>query len=222
MGGSKRKGENLTATEQGGFEAILAGYASGTLPRALHALVGAHLELSPRNRAYVARLEEALGRDIAGAECCAIRDREKRLDAIFCCDDMRQGKRETPCGTPRALQHLIGCSIETLPFRRVLPGIHEFKVATADAVEAKLIRVQPGKRIPQHSHDGAEVTLVLAGAFSDASGCYRRGDVAYADEHVDHHPIAEPGEECLCFAVLEAPLRLTGPLGRLLNPFLRT
>lgn len=207
---------------QSGFEAILAGYASGTLPPALHALVGAHLELSPRNRGFVAKLEDALGRDVFESECCGIRDRDARLDAIFCCDDMRGGKRDSPCGTPRALQHLFGCSIDTLPFRTVIPGIREYRIETGDSLEAKLIRVQPGKRIPQHSHDGAEVTLVLRGAFSDASGCYRRGDVAYADEHVDHVPIAEPGEECVCFAVLEAPLRLTGPIGRFFNRLIRS
>jgi putative transcriptional regulator len=65
------------------------------------------------------------------------------------------------------------------------------------------------------------MTLVLAGGFSDESGHFVRGDVAEADPSVNHQPVADPGEDCLCLAVTDAPLRLTGPFGRLLNPFLR-
>lgn len=207
---------------QSGFEAILAGYASGTLPCALHALVGAHLELSGKNRAFVASLEEALGKKVVSQDCCgAIRDREARLDAIFCCGEEGSRKRDARCADPRALQHLIGGPIDALAFRKVVSGVQEFPVATGQGMQAKLFRIAPGKRIPRHSHEGMEVTLVLRGAFSDVTGHYRCGDVAYADEHIDHVPVAEEGQECVCFSVLDAPRRLTGPLGRLLNPFVR-
>ena len=42
-----------------------------------------------------------------------------------------------------------------------------------------------------------------------------------ADSHVDHRPVADEDEDCLCLIVTDAPLRLTGWLGRLLNPFIR-
>ena len=45
--------------------------------------------------------------------------------------------------------------------------------------------------------------------------------IAYADDDVDHRPIADEGEDCLCFAVTEGSLRLTGPVGRFFAPFLR-
>jgi putative transcriptional regulator len=32
--------------------------------------------------------------------------------------------------------------------------------------------------------------------------------------------VADEGQDCLCLAVTDARLRLTGPLGRLLNPFM--
>jgi putative transcriptional regulator len=75
--------------------------------------------------------------------------------------------------------------------------------------------------MPTHTHDGSELTLVLAGGFSDESGHFVRGDVAEADPSINHQPVADPGEDCLCLAVTDAPIRLTGPFGRLLNPFLR-
>ena len=85
----------------------------------------------------------------------------------------------------------------------------------------RLMRIKAGTAMPPHTHQGQELTLVLAGGFSDEAGHYLRGDVAAADPTVDHRPIADPGKTCLCLAVTDAPLRLTGPLTRMLNPFLR-
>ena len=73
----------------------------------------------------------------------------------------------------------------------------------------------PGRVMPSHTHDGSEVTLVLRGGFSDPTGHYRRGDIAIADRDLDHHPRADDDEDCICFAVIDAPLRLTGPLAPL-------
>jgi putative transcriptional regulator len=71
--------------------------------------------------------------------------------------------------------------------------------------------------MPRHTHRGEELTLVLQGSFSDAAGNYARGDVATANAEIDHQPLAGAGELCLCLAVEEEPLRLTGIVGRALN-----
>ena len=55
---------------------------------------------------------------------------------------------------------------------------------------------------------------MLKGGFTDSTGHYRRGDIAIADSEVDHRPRADDDEDCICFAVSEAPLRLTGPFVR--------
>ncbi len=88
-------------------------------------------------------------------------------------------------------------------------------------MKTRLLRIKAGTALPQHTHEGHEFTLLLAGGFSDASGHYLRGDVAVADASVDHRPVADDGEDCLCLAVTDAPLRLTGPFGRYLNFFAR-
>ena len=98
-----------------------------------------------------------------------------------------------------------------------LPGLRECRIATGDGMSAVLYKIRAGRKMPQHSHEGSEVTLVLRGGFRDEGGHFRRGDIAVADEHLDHVPVADEDEECLCFAVLDAPLRLTGPIGRWAN-----
>jgi len=59
----------------------------------------------------------------------------------------------------------------------------------------------------------------LKGGFSDIMGHYRRGDIAVADGDVDHRPRADNGGDCICFAVTDAPVRLTGLIGRFLQRF---
>jgi len=51
--------------------------------------------------------------------------------------------------------------------------------------------------------------------FADDSGRFARGDVETADADLVHQPVAEPGEDCICLAVTDAPLRFRSPLARL-------
>jgi putative transcriptional regulator len=65
------------------------------------------------------------------------------------------------------------------------------------------------------------MTLVLSGALVDDDEIFRRGDVEQADELVEHQPKAGPGEDCICLAVTDAPLRFKSFMARLAQPFLR-
>lgn len=203
--------------EPSSLELILAGYASGTLPPALHALIGAHLELSPVNRPFVRSLEDALSRTVTQEAPCAIRAREERLAAIFACGTDPGGRRASAVDEPKALLHFLGKPVDELDFRTILPGVRECRLKTDGGVNAVFYKIRAGRKMPQHSHEGSEVTLVLRGGFRDEAGHFRRGDIAVADEHLDHVPVADDDEECLCFAVLDAPLRLTGIFGRWAN-----
>lgn len=201
------------------MDTLLAGYAAGALPKALHALVGAHLELSPQSRDYVSALEASLGRSFEDERSTKVAHRDERLDAIFALD--AAPARAANAAVPKSLEHFFGKSFDEMAFRSILPGVKECRVPTDDGTTAVLYRIRAGKKMPQHTHEGSEYTLVIRGAFSDVTGRYGRGDVAISDEDLDHTPIAEAGEECLCFAVMDAPLRLTGPIGRFLNRFVQ-
>ena len=81
--------------------------------------------------------------------------------------------------------------------------------------------MRAGRQVPQHTHEGSELTVVLDGAFHDETGHYGRGDLVIADSSLDHRPTADEEQDCLCLAVTDAPLRLTGRFGRFFNPFIR-
>jgi len=61
---------------------------------------------------------------------------------------------------------------------------------------------------------------VITGAFNDPQGRYMRGDIAIADPSIDHSPEIERDADCICFAVTDAPLRLTSPVGRFVEKIL--
>jgi len=208
-----------------GMDELLAGYAAGTLSYPAQALVGAHLELSDQNRGYVSSLESLGGVSLSDADPVALNDRDSMLSAIFS-DDTPLSNDNVPLaqnGTnvPHSLQSIIGRSMEGLPWKTLLPGVKECKFGEIDGCASSLLWVRAGRAMPSHTHHGTELTLVLQGGFSDEDGHFVSGDLAFADGDVDHKPIADEGEDCICFAVTAGRLELTGPVGRWFAPFMR-
>lgn len=206
------------------IDALLVGYAAGSLEPHLHALIESHLILSPENRDFVRAIEAAEADELEAIEPKPL-DRSARdqvLGAIYAGGWYGRPKpRKFDPNLPEPLDRLIGMPLSKAPWRRRAPGLAEHVVFEGGGVTASLIRMKPGCAAPAHTHDGVEVTLVLKGAFSDQNGHFRRGDVAIADGVVDHRPVADLGEPCICFAVTDAPLRLTGPIGRLIQKAFR-
>ena len=204
---------------------LLAEYTMGALSEPARVLVESHLELSAEGRRWVSDLE-VIADSVAPAraphvfdtiEPVAFTDRDAALAAMF--DQIDAGDKAPEL--PRALQAFIGMELEDIPWKKRMPGFAEYRLPDVDGCEVSLLRIDGGKTVPVHTHHGSEITLVLQGGFTDAHGHYERGDIAYADDHVNHKPVADEGEVCVCFAVVDAPLELTGPLGRLINPFIR-
>ena len=73
--------------------------------------------------------------------------------------------------------------------------------------------------MPDHGHQGLELTLVLQGAFRDEEDRFARGDVEIATEDTQHTPIAEPGQDCICLAATDAPLKFRALIPRWRNHF---
>lgn len=182
-------------------------------------MVSAHLALNHANRPFVGALEQMLSHQISEAAPCAIASRDQMLQAVFCAQAGRV-KSHAKSILPTVLADYLGCDdVEALKWRSLMSGVRQAVVEKGKWGEASMLRVQQGQRMLQHTHRGVEMTLLLAGGFSDEDGHYRRGDLVIADEHHDHAPIADADEECFCFVVNEAPQKLTGPLGRIFGRF---
>jgi putative transcriptional regulator len=207
-------------------EARLLDYASGALLEPMALLVATHLALCPACRRRVAELEAVGGALLESlppepVESDSFVRLLARLDRP---EPPPEQLAPVPAGDPilpQPLRDYVG-SLDRLAWRHF--GLFsEARLLTGfDKLTTRLLRIRPGTALPRHSHAGSELALVLQGGFSDVTGHYRRGDVSDADGEVDHRPVADADEECLCLAVTDAPVRLTGWLGRLLNPFIRT
>lgn len=199
---------------------LLAGYAAGTLSPPLHALTAGHLALSPKHRMYVANLEAGYGAALEAEEPRPLPSRSRMLEAIFAAPEsgIRVPSSWKDPILPPPLARYLGGGFPDLSLRRIGPGVLAHAPDDTPDDTAVIYRVRAGNTLPEHAWCGAEVALVLHGAFSDGARRYRRGDIAVRDAEQDR-PSAEPDQDCIYFAVTDAPLHLAGPLGRWVKRF---
>ncbi|MBT0958265.1 cupin domain-containing protein [Alphaproteobacteria bacterium KMM 3653] len=100
-------------------------------------------------------------------------------------------------------------------------GVRQSILSSGPAGSARLLYIPPGQAVPDHSHNGLELTLVLQGSFSDSEGRFGVGDLEVADQDVEHTPTADEGAPCICIAATDAPLRFNSFVPRMLQPLFR-
>lgn len=204
------------------IDALLAGHAAKTLAPPLAALVAAHLELKPDNRAYVAALEAVHGVFLEELKPVPLAGRDRRLVNIFASPSLEsepvpaRPASDGKAVLPRALRRLAGCDYADLPWRQRASGLKEVLLSDASG-PARFVCVRPGLPLPIARQDGLTVALVLAGAATDGTGYYERGDIIFAGPDVDGVPSVEGETDCVCFVVAEAPAKAPGPLSRVLH-----
>lgn len=193
-------------------ESLLIEYAAGSLSEAKSLLVATHLALCVACRKAVEEAEI-----VGGALLEALDDRlgagdprepaaESRLIEVT-----RTAVSDSPL--PNPLRDYLGVAFADIRWRPVWLGLEEYRLPRLSGV--RLLSIPGGGRMPRHTHEADELTLVLQGAFDDGSGHFARGDVALADPSIDHRPRADVGERCVCLAVEDGALQLTGWTGRL-------
>lgn len=233
---SRTTGEHPAAGSDDALQDLLAGYVSGTLSPAARVLVASYIELNPEISAFVEAMEVACGDSLMAIDPAPLADPSGMLEAILTLPQdegdaaqLVDVKRTTegeakPTGDaillPEPLREFLGLTEGDVPWKRSLAGFQECRIDGADESSVRLLKLKAGQKMPDHGHHGLELTLVLSGAFSDATGHYGPGAIQIADEHLDHQPVVDAGSECICFTVVEAPLRYRSPLARMVAPLL--
>ncbi|HUO22502.1 MAG TPA: ChrR family anti-sigma-E factor [Caulobacteraceae bacterium] len=207
-------------------ELILTAYASGALADGPGLGVAMHLEHCAQCRAAVAAMEA-----VGGSLLDALDD--AAMDGLALDQIMARIERPAPATRraepasdrrdlgidvlPRALQgRRIG------PRRFVAPNLWVAHVHSnkPDGWRTYLLHAAPGQGLLEHGHKGAELTTVLTGAFRDETGVYCAGDFIECDSEVEHRPMVEGDQACLCLITAEGSVEVRG-LGRLLQPYLQ-
>lgn len=208
---------------------LLLAYAAGDLSEAWSLVIATHLALCPACRHAVRDGEEIGGVliDELAPEHLSSDALEQTLARVVAAEAMpaatsvrADDKGPVPL-LPQPLRDYAGGDVGDLRWRRLGRGAYHIPLIKGGRGEtARLLKIPAGGPVPAHGHNGLELTMVLCGSFSDASGRFARGDVETADADMVHQPIADPGEDCVCLAVTDAPLRFRSPLARLAQPFI--
>jgi putative transcriptional regulator len=206
-------------------DSTLISYAAGTLPESFSVLVSCHLSFCQTCKDRIKDAETlgaAMMLDEPGADVSVSRDAfferlmtEPDIEPI---DESSTDPSLTTHHLPKPLAMMLEQGEEGLPWRRLVPGIQQIKMDTHDG-ELRLLKIQPGVSIPIHTHHGSEMTLILKGSYSDELGRFKAGDVADLDPTIEHQPITDGAEPCICLIATDAPMKFQGLLPKLLQPF---
>lgn len=205
-------------------EQLLMAYAAGQLPEAFNLIVATHVSMCDECRSRLGAFDAvggALIEDIAEIEMG-----EAALEAALArIDGLPQATRAEPLRSagilPAPLVDYIGGDLSAVHWRSIAGGVKQAILPTGRDATARLLYIPAGVAVPDHGHKGTELTLVLQGAFADENARFGRGDIEIADEDVEHTPVALAGEDCICLAVTDAPLRFRGMIPRLAQPLFR-
>ena len=231
----KNQNKSQRAKKDEVIGALLLDYASGVLESPLEILVETHISLNA-NSARQLRMLMQLG-GILLEECEPVSLSEGALDAVMAEIDSEEANKETASqdnvvaftkpsvSKPVTIPHLPRPLADYIPdlscdksWRRISKGLSQCRIQfDGTDVEANIYRIAPGTSIPVHSHEGTEVTLVLAGGFTDETGAFGPGDIAIQETGATHQPVADDDGECIVFAINEGNIRLASPIGRVLS-----
>jgi putative transcriptional regulator len=203
-------------------EKLLLDFAKGELSVTLSMAVSAHIEMCDCCSQRLKALEVQMGdSELGGEEEIVVDSDFAAMFAEIVADDAVAETVLVPQTTlmyqhrevllPRAL----GC-VDRTEFSTIGKiGRSRFN-ADDGALRASLLQIAPGGEIPEHTHTGFEVTLLLDGDFSDEEGDYVPGDFILLDGSHNHTPKTKDG--CLCFTVVSSALYFNKGISKLLNP----
>lgn len=117
---------------------------------------------------------------------------------------------------PRALRRHAK---NTGNWSRLVGKLWQAPVDLGDIGNANFMYMEKGGRVPEHTHKGTEMTLVIDGQYGDGIAEYECGDFTLMNNQHKHLPHSEADDGCLVFTIVDQPLHFTAGIARLLNPF---
>ncbi len=207
-------------------DALLAQYCNASLPASISVAVAIHLDMCSCCKDKVQRIEAQNAVDVFAHHNEQLQttdlaiDELSLLDAITADDSVDDVYKVTPqtilvnqqnYQLPRALARISHGKFMQMG------KLSRSRIALDDgALRSSLLHIDAGGEIPEHTHTGFELTLLLDGEFSDEDDHYVPGDFMWLDGRHQHTPITEKG--CLCYTVVSSALHFNKGLSKLLNP----
>lgn len=208
-------------------DALLAQYCNASLPASISVAVAIHVDMCPCCQSKVKTIEAQNARAIFSQtdvlvddEIDLTNDAMSLLNAITADDSVDEVYEVKPQSIvinqkdyklPRALSRISHSKFMQMG------KLSRSRIALDDgALRSSLLHIDAGGEIPEHTHTGFELTLLLEGEFSDEDGQYVAGDFMWLDGRHQHTPVTQNG--CLCYTVVSSALHFNKGLSKLLNP----
>jgi putative transcriptional regulator len=207
-------------------DSMLAAFSAGTLDHGQHIAIATHLMSCSQCRTFMRSMEQVGGEVLTSLPPVAM--------SVGALAEVEARLTERPRPTvAEKVPTVPETDLAGLPkfvrgyqfgnWKWIAPSVHLRPIMLPYASDTRvfLLKSGPGTKMLQHSHTGIEMTCVLSGAFSHEGGHYGPGDFDLGDETVDHQPIVEAGQDCICLVAMQGELRLNGLMGRIMQPFIR-
>lgn len=199
---------------------LMAAYAAGNLPYHYELVVAAQISMSDEARARLAAHEMA-GGAVMMESAEAVLSAGMKNNVMAMLDE--PAPKEVTYHKSGVFPGPVMEALKGKPpkWKSMGFGVRQSILHADKQGSVRLLYIPGGEAVPDHSHEGLELTLVLQGSFSDETGRFGVGDIEIADDDLEHAPIADKGEPCICLAATGAPLRFKSWMPRLFQPLFR-
>lgn len=203
-------------------------YALGTLSPAKHIIVMCQAEIS-NDVACAISFEE----DIAATmledgpavplSSCFMSEALAELPMV-CANDRGQPISPEIDLLPNNLKRFLEEKLADICWTSLVPGVAVHDVLGnrrhKSGDRLYLLKAKAGMKMPHHSHNGEEWTLILRGGYSAGDVSYKRGDLHIANDDTSHAPHINAEEDCICLVMTQAPLKMKPFLAKLIQPII--
>lgn len=213
-------------------ETLLTEYCSASLSASLSLAVSIHVDMCPVCQAKVAKIEASNANELFSEQPTQFEKSHIEQSGSFEEFELNLLDMITSDNSIDEVYEVAPVSIKVNEHKYQLPRaltrishskftqvgkLARSRVALDDgALRSSLLHIDAGGEIPEHTHTGFEVTLLLDGEFSDEEDSYVPGDFIWQDGSHQHTPLTKDG--CLCFTVVSSALHFNKGFSKLLNP----
>ncbi len=201
-------------------ERLLAAYASGRLPHVFEVVVATHISMCDACRAGFEAHQAMGGVVLDDSDAVDLSD-DLKADLMALLD--HEMVEPAPAQRDGIFPGPVVEALKSRPprWKSLGFGVKQSILEAGSEGSLRLLHIPPGQSVPDHGHNGLELTLVLQGSFHDETGAFGVGDLEVADDDLDHTPVAGDGLPCICLAATDAPLKFNSLVPRLLQPLFR-
>ena len=147
---------------------------------------------APLDRQYLAMMSNITDLPVAKTKKAVVSNTSIELDGKF-------------FELPRSLRRHVK---NTGSWSRLVGKLWQAPIDLGDIGNANFMYMEKGGRVPEHTHKGTEMTLVIDGQYGDGLAEYDCGDFTVMNNQHKHLPHSEADDGCLVLTIVDQPLHL--------------